>query len=104
MNNDELAVFISTLDPFVMLILFSVVGYISGFWVYKKNFYTAIAVVFIIPYAVFILMWINAVISATLPFLLFATIGYIGIDKTKYYALELLDFLKKFTNKGSNHE
>ncbi len=105
MQNDEFAVFISTLDPFVMLVVFAVVGYIAGSWVYKKNFYTAVVVLFVIPYLMLMLIWINAVVSATLPFLLFAVIGYIGVDKSKYYALETPYLFKQLIRKiGNNNE
>lgn len=105
MQNDEFAVFISTLNPFVMLVVFAVVGYIAGLWVYKKNFYTAVAVLFVIPYAMLMLIWINAVVFATLPFLLFAVIGYIGTEKSKYYLSETFYLFKQLIRKiGNNNE
>lgn len=105
MQNDEFAVFISTLDPFVMLMVFAVVGYIAGSWVYKKNFYTAIAVLFVIPYSMLVLIWINAVVFATLPFLLFAVVGYIGVEKSKYYLSEAFYLFKQLIRKiGNNNE
>ncbi len=105
MQNDEFAIFISTLNPFIMLVLFSVVGYVAGSWVYRKNLYTAIAVLFIIPYSMLVLIFVNAVVFATLPFLVFAMVGYIGMDKSKYYLFEALYLFKQLMKKvGNNHE
>jgi magnesium-transporting ATPase (P-type) len=101
MQNDKFAVFISTLDPFVLLIVSIIAGYVSGNWIYKKNFYTALAVIIIIPYSVAILMWINEVIFATLPYLISASVGFWGVDRAKYLLFEIPYIIKKLFKKNN---
>lgn len=66
-------------------IFFGFVGYFNGYLFRNVNFIKVIAIILILPYCLSLLIEINLVFSATLPFCIFALGGFLGIDKSKYY-------------------
>ena len=75
-------------------IFFAAVGYFVGFLFRNINLYKIIALFFILPYCLQLLIDLNWLWRATLPFLVFAVIGYLSYPKASFYALEAFDVVK----------
>ncbi len=75
--------------------IFCLLGYFNGYLLRDMGLYKIIGAVLIIPACLQTLIDINDVISATLPFLVSAWIGHIGMRKAKRYALEFIDLSRE---------
>lgn len=78
--------------PFV---LYASVGYLTGYMVRTIGIIKIIILFFIVPPMLDHLIDINQLWVATLPYIVSAMIGYIGIDKARYYLMEASDILKR---------
>lgn len=74
--------------------LFCVLGYFSGYLFRDIGLYKIIALFFVIPFCIDLLVRLNIVMTATLPFLIFALIGFWGLEKTKNRILDFIDFTR----------
>ncbi len=76
------------------VLFFSLVGYWSGWVMREKGLYKIILLLFFLYHFLPILVSINKVYIATLPFLVGIGIGYLGMDKVKYYGNEIFWTIK----------
>jgi len=74
--------------------LFCVLGYFNGYLFRDIGLYKIIALFFVIPFCIDLLVRLNIVMTATLPFLIFALIGFWGLEKTKNRILDFIDFTR----------
>lgn len=66
----------------LILIFFSALGYWIG-WLFKElNFLRIVVLIFAVPISLSLLIEINYVYSATIPYLVFAWFGYYGLNKS----------------------
>ncbi|MCU7880017.1 MAG: hypothetical protein KZQ66_03585 [Candidatus Thiodiazotropha sp. (ex Lucinoma aequizonata)] len=72
-------------------IFFAGLGYFNGYLFRDINLYKIFAMIFVVPYCMELLININWVYLATLPFLICSVIGYWGIDKSKHRAMAVVD-------------
>ena len=73
-------------------IFFAGLGYFNGYLFRDMNLYKIIAMIFVVSYCMELLININWIVTATLPFLFCAVIGYWGIDKSKDRTMAAIDF------------
>jgi len=81
------------------ILLFCGLGYLNGNLLRDVGLYKIIALIFVIPFCIELLMGINLVFDATIPFLLFAVVGFMGPDKSKYYLSEMYYSLRGLLQK-----
>ncbi|ODS23652.1 hypothetical protein AB835_07555 [Candidatus Endobugula sertula] len=80
-------------------IFFAGLGYFNGYLFRDINPLKIIAMIFVVPYCIDLLININWIYLATLPFLLFAVIGYWGVDKSKHRAMAVIDLGKDWVGR-----
>lgn len=73
-------------------IFFAVLGYFNGYLFRDIHVLKIIAIIVVVPYCVDMLIGINWVLTATLPFLLGAVLGYWGIDQSQYRVMAAINF------------
>ncbi len=76
------------------VLFFSLVGYWAGWVIREKGLYKIILLLFFLYHFLPILININEVYIATLSFLASIGIGYLGMDKVKYYAGDIFYTIK----------
>lgn len=80
--------------------LFCIMGFINGFLMRNIGLYKGIALFFVLPYSLDLLISLNNVLQATLPFLVFAVLGFLGTRKVMMYgtrsAYFVVDSLERF--------
>ncbi len=87
-------------DLHIVGVIFScLLGYLDGYLLRDLNFRKIIAAYFVIPCSIIWLIDINDVMFSTIPFLLSAWSGHIGLEKTKYYATESFDIGRELIRK-----
>ncbi len=80
---------------FVGIGLFCLLGYFNGFLFRNMGMYKIIIAIFSIPMSIQLLVSLNIVYDATIPFLLFAPIGYLGIGETSYRVQRLFSSFRR---------
>jgi uncharacterized membrane protein len=67
------------------IIAFGLMGYWVGYVIRAKGIYKMILLLVFLYYFLPIMVGLNKVYILTLPFLLGSVIGYLGMDRVKYY-------------------
>ena len=80
-------------------IFFAGLGYFNGYLFRNLTPLKIITMVFVVPYCIDLLININWIYLATLPFLLCAVIGYWGVDRSKHRAMALINLGKDLAGK-----
>ena len=71
--------------------MFAAAGYFNGYLFRDISLFKIIALFFVLPFCIDLLIRIDNVPEITLPFLLMALVGYWGPDKTRYRLAYLYD-------------
>ena len=81
------------------IIIFSALGYFTGYLFKNINIYKLILLIILLPSILDLLIQINQVFQATFPFIFFAIINYLDKQKILYYLDETLYTLKNLLTK-----
>jgi len=74
--------------------LFCAAGLLNGFLFRDVGLIKIIAIFFVLPFCVDLLINLNNLYQATIPFLVFAVVGYLGGQKSFLYLEHVFCFLK----------
>jgi predicted MFS family arabinose efflux permease len=70
--------------------MFAAMGYLNGYLFRNINLYKIIALLFVLPFCLELLIGLDNVKDATLPFLIMALVGFFGPARTQQRLVKLL--------------
>jgi hypothetical protein len=81
------------------LIFFVGLGYFNGYLFRNIGFIKVILMIFVVPFCLDLLINVNQVFVATLPFLVSAIFGFMGVPKSKYHLSRMSDMISQWKQK-----
>lgn len=75
-------------------ILFIGLGYFTGYLFRDIHIIKIIIILVFVPTMIDLMIRINALVIATIPFVVSGLVGFIGLEKTKYKLIDGVDFIR----------
>lgn len=79
---------------FLILAFYSFLGFLNGYLIRELSIIKIIVLIFLTPLSIKLLVDLDRVVLATIPFLLFAWFGYYGFRKSYYKLREVYEVFR----------